>query len=66
MPKTLERQINAPRTRAVKNLVMNANKGLKNPMANDIGRTAREYTKEKLQEPFRDNRLQPRHEYLYA
>ena len=45
---------------------MNANKGLKNPLANDIGRTAREYTKEKINEGSKDNRLQPRHEYLYA
>ena len=66
LPKTLERQINTPRTRAVKNLVMNANKGLKNPMANDIGRTAREYTKEKQIEALHQNKVQPKHEYLYA
>ena len=45
---------------------MNANKGLKNPLANDIGRTAREYNKEIINEGPKDNRLQPRHEYLYA
>ena len=43
----LDKQPNTPRTRAVKNLVLNANKGYQNPLNNYIGRNADQFFKQK-------------------
>lgn len=65
IPAVLNRQVSTPRTREVKNIVLNANKGYSNPN-NVIGRTAREFYKEKQIE-LNDvsNKKQKSQAYLY-
>ena len=45
IPFVLEKQPNTPRTKAVKNMVSNANKGYKNPLDKNLFHTADQYCK---------------------
>ena len=66
VPASLERQASTPRTRQVKNLVLNANKGYHNPLNNHQFQAADEFTKQKEYERKAEgNTRQPKPVYLY-
>ena len=46
IPFALEKQPNTPRTRAVKNMVANANRGYQNPLDKNLFQTADKYCKQ--------------------
>ena len=67
IPASLERQASTPRTRQVKNLVLNANKGYHNPLNNHQFKAADEYTKQKEIELKAEGRNRnPKPVYLYS
>ena len=66
IPFVLEKQPNTPRTKAVKNMVSNANKGYKNPLDKNLFHTADQYCKSKDARIREDNKKKhEKPEYLY-